>query len=141
MKSFLRMLLTLLMLLAGQAHATEVNAPLFINVTTQNAHRATMAIQFGKNQLELGHPLTIFLNDEGVYLATFIANEGSQDPLLQPKTLLKAVIAQGAKVLVCPMCMAHYGVETDRLMEGIVISNKLLIEPLLFAPGTQSLSW
>jgi hypothetical protein len=29
-----------------------------------------MAITFGKNQLERGHPLTIFLNDKGVFIGS-----------------------------------------------------------------------
>lgn len=42
--------------------------PLFVNLTTDDSHRANMAITFGKNQLERGHRLTIFLNDEGVLI-------------------------------------------------------------------------
>ncbi|OYW33138.1 MAG: hypothetical protein B7Z51_01950 [Methyloversatilis sp. 12-65-5] len=44
------------------------NEPLFINLTTDDQHRANMGISFGKNQLERGHPLTIFLNDKGVLI-------------------------------------------------------------------------
>ncbi len=41
--------------------------PLFINLISDDPHRADMAISFGKNQLERSHPLTIFLNDKGVF--------------------------------------------------------------------------
>ena len=44
--------------------------PLFVNLTTDDSHRATMAITLGKSQLERGHPLTIFLNDKGVLIGS-----------------------------------------------------------------------
>jgi hypothetical protein len=37
------------------------NDPLFINLSTDELHRSTMAINFGKHHSANGHPLTIFL--------------------------------------------------------------------------------
>ncbi|MBP6734378.1 MAG: hypothetical protein KAX51_03565 [Chromatiaceae bacterium] len=33
--------------------------PLFINLTSDEAHHVDMAVAFGKHQLERGHPLTL----------------------------------------------------------------------------------
>jgi hypothetical protein len=38
--------------------------PLFVNATSDEAHRAEMALTFAKNQLDLKHPVTIFINDK-----------------------------------------------------------------------------
>ncbi len=58
MKCFTQLLLTLA-LLAGNALVSASAGqtdPLFINLTSDDGHRATMALTFGKNQLERGHP-------------------------------------------------------------------------------------
>ena len=39
--------------------------PLFVNMTTDDPHRASMALTFALNQQRLGHPVTIFFNDKG----------------------------------------------------------------------------
>ncbi len=61
---FANILLLALALMAGglttPALAGDAD-PLFVNMTTDDAHRANMAITFGKAQMERGHPLTIFL--------------------------------------------------------------------------------
>lgn len=44
------------------------NDPLFINLSTDELHRSTMAINFGKHHSTNGHPLTIFLNDKAVMM-------------------------------------------------------------------------
>lgn len=51
------------------ADAMDVSAPLFINMTTNDPHRANMALSFGMKQLDRGHPLTVFLNDLAFMLA------------------------------------------------------------------------
>jgi hypothetical protein len=53
---------------AAQSPAPATGAPLFINLTTDQVHRVDMGLSFGKNQLERGHPLTVFFNDTGVLL-------------------------------------------------------------------------
>ncbi len=44
--------------------------PLFINLSSSEAHRSKMAIGLGKNNMERGHPLTIFINDQAVLIAS-----------------------------------------------------------------------
>ena len=54
----------------GAAPADSKADPLFINMTTDDPHRANMALSFGMKQLDLGHPLTVFLNDKGVFVGS-----------------------------------------------------------------------
>ena len=66
--SFLAALAIAIVALAPAAHAGDKD-PLFVNLTTDEPHRASMALAFGGNQHGRGHPLTVFLNDRGVHLA------------------------------------------------------------------------
>ncbi len=116
---------------------TAEGAPLFINLVTDDPHRANMALSFGKNQLELGHPLTVFLNDRGVFIA---AKQGAERFGLHQEKLA-GLVAAGAEVIVCPMCMKHYGVAKSDLVEGLEVGNPELTGRALFAPDTRTLTW
>ena len=111
--------------------------PLFINLTSDDAHRARMAIGFGGNQLQAGHPLTIYLNDRGVLLVS----RARSAQFAQQQQLLTALHKAGAQILVCPMCMKHFGVSDQDLIVGAQVSNPRLANQALFQPGSISLSW
>lgn len=111
--------------------------PLFINLTSDDAHRARMAIGFGGNQLQAGHPLTIYLNDRGVLLVS----RAHSAQFAEQQQLLTALHKAGAQVLVCPMCMKHFGVSPQDLIVGAQASNPRLTNQALFQPGSISLSW
>jgi sulfur relay (sulfurtransferase) complex TusBCD TusD component (DsrE family) len=111
--------------------------PLFINLTTDDPHRADMGITFGKNQFERGHPLTIFLNDKGV----FIGAKANAATFGEHQEKLAAMIDKGALVLVCPMCMKHYGVAEADLIAGAQVGNPELTGGALFKDDTRTLSW
>jgi sulfur relay (sulfurtransferase) complex TusBCD TusD component (DsrE family) len=111
--------------------------PLFINLTTDDPHRASMGIIFGKNQLERGHPLTIFLNDRGV----FVGSKAHATRFGEHQATLAALLEKGAQVLVCPMCMKHYGVSDVELIPGAQVGNPELTGNALFQDGAQSLTW
>jgi len=111
--------------------------PLFVNLTTDDAHRANMGISFGKNQYELGHPLTIFLNDKGVFI-------GAKDNAVkfgEHQKMLAEIMNKGAVVLVCPMCMKHYGVKESDLLQGLTVGNPKLTGSALFRDNTKTLTW
>lgn len=118
------------------SHAGNPDA-LFINMTTDDAHRASMGIGFGYNQLQRGHPLTVFLNDRGVMLAAK-ANGATFE---QQQKTMAAVIAKGGTVYVCPTCMKHYGLAEADLMPGMKVSNPDLTEKALFSNDARTLSW
>jgi len=113
------------------------NDPLFVNLTTDDSHRANMGIVFGKNQLERGHPLTIFLNDKGVLLGS----KANAQKFPEQQKALAELMGKGAVVLICPMCMKHYGVTESDLLPGLKVGNPELTGPALFKDNTKTLTW
>ena len=136
----LTMLLTVLVLWAGVASAPAIAGerdPLFVNMTTDDAHRANMAISFGKAQMERGHPLTVFLNDKGV----FVGAKAHAAKYGEHQKALAELIGKGATVIACPMCMKHYGIETADLLPGIQVGKPELTGGALFKDDTKTMSW
>lgn len=82
---------------------------------TDDPHRAHMALAFGKHQLALGHPLTVFLNDRGV----FIAAQQRAERFGLHQGLIAELLAAVAKVVACRMCMKHHGIAQADLVEGL----------------------
>jgi hypothetical protein len=113
--------------------------PLFVNLTTDDPHRANMGISFGQHQLERGHPLTIFLNDVGVRVAAKSGRNAQK--FGEHQKLLLDLMAKGAVVLVCPLCLNHYGLKESDLLPGIKVGSPELTGNALFKENTRSLSW
>jgi sulfur relay (sulfurtransferase) complex TusBCD TusD component (DsrE family) len=133
-------LLVVLALLAGGITTRAVagdDDPLFVNMTTDDTHRANMAITFGKAQMERGHPLTIFLNDKGV----FVGSKAHAAKYGEHQKALGELMGKGATVIACPMCMKHYGVETADLLPGIQVGKPELTGAALFKDDTKTMSW
>ena len=139
MKFFSPLLLVLALIVGGVVTSAfaEDHAPLFINLTTDDPHRADMGISFGKNQLERGHPLTMFLNDKGVLIG-FTENAA---PFADHQKKLGELMEKGAVVLICPMCMKHYGVKEADLLPGVQVGNPELTGGALFKDDTRTLTW
>jgi predicted peroxiredoxin len=137
MKNLLSTLSLLAVLSSVGTAIAGANDPLFINMTTDDDHRATMAIGFGVKQHALGHPLTLFLNDKGVQIASK-ANAGKFAD--QQKELVEAM-AKGATVIACPLCMKHYGVKESDLLPGIKVGKPELTGGALFKDNTKTLTW
>jgi sulfur relay (sulfurtransferase) complex TusBCD TusD component (DsrE family) len=135
------MLLLAVLTLAGNAALAAdkepAGVPLFINLITDDPHRAHMALAFGKNQLERGHPLTVFLNDRGVFIA---AEQGAERFGLH-HGLIGKLLNDGATIIVCPMCMKYYGIAEADLLKGLEVGNPELTGGQLFAPDTRTLTW
>jgi len=111
--------------------------PLFVNMTADQPHRSTMAIQFSKSQFERGHPVTIFLNDKGV----LVGSKANARIYKEQQSALAEIIKQGGVVLICPMCMKKYGVKESDLIDGAKIGSPELTGNALFKDNTQTLSW
>jgi len=126
-----------LTLFATAPASADTGGALFVNLTTDETHRADMAMGFSKAMTERGHPLTVWLNDKGVLLATR-ENAGK---FADQQKLLSELLAKGATVIACPMCMKHYGVKEGDLIEGVKVGNPDMTSALLFKEGTQTLSW
>lgn len=111
--------------------------PLFINMTTDDSHRANMALSFGMKQLERGHPLTVFLNDRGV----FVGSTANADKFAEHQKIIATLLEKGAVVYICPMCMKHYGVPEADVLPGVKVSDADSIGKALFQPNTVTLTW
>lgn len=111
--------------------------PLFVNLTSDDPHRANMAITFGGNQHERGHPLTIFLNDKGVLIGSKVHSAKFSDH----QKALAELMGKGAAVIICPMCMKHYGVKESDLLPGLKVGKPELTGGALFKDNTKTLTW
>ncbi len=113
------------------------NDPLFINLSTDEMHRSTMAINFGKHHSANGHPLSIFLNDKGVILGV---KAGSEKYAAQQKELSE-IIARGGLVIMCPMCLKQAGYTEADLITGVKLGSTKVTGDALFKDGTKTMSW
>ncbi|MEQ1742689.1 MAG: DsrE family protein [Candidatus Nitrotoga sp.] len=139
MKFVTQLLLALTLIVGGVASPAFAGDadPLFINLTTDNLHRATMGVYFGKEQFDRGHPLTIFLNDKGV----LIGSKAKSAKFSVHHKVLTELINKGAAVHICSMCMSAYGVKEKDILPGIKISSPELTGTALFKDNSKSLTW
>lgn len=135
MKNYIRTLIAIIAL-STSVMAANLNA-LFVNLTSDAAHEAYMALHLSSMMNKDGHPVTVFLNDKG----TMIASKAHSKEYAEAQSELKDLIKNGAQVLVCPMCILEYKVEAKDLLEGIQVANHKKVEAALFAPNTTTLSW
>jgi predicted peroxiredoxin len=113
------------------------NDPLFVNLLTEDGHRAGMALTFSKNQFERGHPVTVFFNDKGV----LVLSKANAQKYGEQQKLIADLIGKGAVVLVCRMCMKHYGVAEGDLIPGAKFGTPELVGNGLFQDNTKTLTW
>lgn len=113
------------------------NDPLFVNLTSDDAHRVAMALNFSANQQKRGHPVTIFFNDRAVHVASK-ANAGK---FAEQQKAVSDLVAAGATMLVCPMCSKHYGVAEADFLPGLKLGNPELTGSALFTDNTKTLTW
>lgn len=133
----LLVVVALFCVLAGMPTYADSQGSLFVNLTTDEGHRANMAVLFSQKILERGHPVTIWLNDRGV----FLASKKQAEKFAEQQKVLAELIAKGANIIVCPYCAKHYGIEVDELIEGAKVGNPDLTGSLLFKEDTKTLSW
>jgi len=138
-RSFVAFALLLPLLFAaaapGPAVAGESQGPLFVNLTSDEDGRAAMALGFARNAQKRGHPITIFLNVEGVRLAV---KEEKPEPT---QVALSEILANGGRVIVCPMCMKRAKIGAEQLIEGAELGAPDKTLPALFAEDTRVVSY
>ena len=113
------------------------NDPLFINLSTDDLNRSTMAINFGKHHSASGHPLTIFLNDKAVMLGV----KTGASKYAEQQQALSEVISAGALVIMCPMCLKQAGYTESDLISGVKLGGPKITGEALFKDGTKTMSW
>ena len=77
------------------AMAENNKDPLFVLLTSNDAHRTKMAIGMSNNQFGKGHPLTIYLVDQGVMLAS----NRFEHKYAEHQKMLKSIMAKGGEGL------------------------------------------
>ena len=126
-----------LTLTASPLAFSAANDPLFINLSTDEGSRASMAINFGKHHFSTGHPLTIFLNDKAVMLGV---KAGSSKYAEQQQGLSEAITA-GVLVIMCPICLKQAGYSEADLIAGVKLGGPKVTGDALFKDGTKTMSW
>jgi len=129
--------LVLVIGLVPAAAMAGANDPLFVNLTSDDAHRVNMALGFGKNQLERGHPLTVFLNDRAV----FVASQANAGKFAEQHKAIGDLAAKGATIIACPFCMKHYGIKEADLLPTIKLGHPDLTGGALFKDNTKTMTW
>lgn len=134
-------LISALLIATALVAAAPANAgsadPLFLNMTADEAHRASMALQFSRMQQERGHPVTLFLNDRGV----LVGSKANAAKYKEQQQLIADILKKGGSVLICPLCVKHYGVAEADLLPGIKFGNPELTGEALFRDNTKTLTW
>lgn len=115
---------------------------IFYNLTTDESWSAGMALGQAAMAREAGYRVVVFLNVRGVYLAdrarahdTFTGSD---------KTAPQAIadlVAEGAVVQICPMCMEKAGLEASDLIEGVAIGGAAATFPLMTGADTTVVSY
>jgi sulfur relay (sulfurtransferase) complex TusBCD TusD component (DsrE family) len=137
LKKLFKVFVLAFVFIASPLAFSAANDPLFINLSTDEVSRASMAINFGKHHFSTGHPLTIFLNDKAVMLGV---KAGSSKYVEQQQDLSEA-IAAGALVIMCPICLKQAGYSEADLIAGVKLGGPKVTGDALFKDGTKTMSW
>jgi len=127
---------------AARAQGASAKPPLFVNMTSADSWRGWMGLHFAYATLKMGHPVTVFLNLDGVKLAM---KTGVQEkkPTMQriPREILADLIRDGAVVLMCGPCMRELGIDMNDLVPGVQMGKPGLTQDFIFADNARILSW
>jgi len=137
LKKLFKVFVLAFVFIASPLAFSAANDPLFINLSTDEVSRASMAINFGKHHFSTGHPLTIFLNDKAVMLGV---KAGSSKYVEQQQALSEAIVA-GALVIMCPICLKQAGYSEADLIAGVKLGGPKVTGDALFKDGTKTMSW
>lgn len=145
MKKFLTSALIALLALGASTSsmADDSERSLFINLTSREMNRAAMAIVFGHKVLTKKQmPVTIFLNVDGVHLANRNMPQNLHSSGKSLQEMLKGFMADGGRVIVCPMCMKNVGAMSEKdLIDGVVLGGPKTTWKALFADDVTEMSF
>jgi predicted peroxiredoxin len=89
-----------------------------------------------------GYGVVVFLNVRGVYLADKDrAHDVFSGTGKDAHQMLAELMAGGARVIICPMCMKKAGLDEDRLIDGVELGGPPVTFPLMTADDTVVLSF
>lgn len=131
------LLLVACALAGGKPASAGDHDPLFVNMTTDDAYRSTLAITVSARMFERGHPLTLFFNDRGI----LVVSKSNADKFPEQQAALAKLAEAGATLIACPNCMKHYGIAESDLVDGVRVGSPQVTGDALFRDGTKTLSW
>jgi predicted peroxiredoxin len=134
----LRLLVVFAIILAGLGQVASAGGadPLFVNLATDDNHKANMAIALSKEMLKQGHPVTIYLNSQAVQIA-----DRSNPRYAMQQAKLTEFISKGGTVLVCPVCEQFLHLNQSNLVPGVQLSTADKVSQALFRENAKTLSW
>jgi predicted peroxiredoxin len=142
MKRLLLVVLVLSLCVPVLVAQPKAKQSLFINLTSDDIDRASMAINLAHRVLkEKKIPVTIWLNVDGVRLVNKQVRQNMYNDARTPLEKLQAFMREGGKVI-CPMCRRNLGgMEVKDLPEGVFVSEMDLWWEALYADGARVLSY
>jgi predicted peroxiredoxin len=143
MKRLLLVVLVLSLCVPVLVAQPKVKQSLFINLTSDDIDRASMAINLAHRVLkEKKIPVTIWLNVDAVRLVNKQVRQNMYTDARTPLEKLQAFMREGGKVMICPMCMRNLGgMEVKDLPEGVIVSEMEMWWEALYAEGARVLSY
>jgi predicted peroxiredoxin len=132
MKRLLPLLFIALSLATTITRAADKDS-LFLNLTSNEPWRVEMALKFALVNIQAGHPVTVFLNVEGVRVAAAGIPETASKSGAE---MIADILAAGGKVIVCPMCLKKAGLDADSLVKGVTMGGHAVILPAMYGSST-----
>ncbi len=141
MKILKALLFALALTFGAATSAVPVSAgeadPLLIKVVNDDAHRIHGALMFAETMAKDGHPVTVWITDRAVRIGSKERAGNLGDLQHTLNDLLKAK----ARIVLCPMCMAEYGVKESDLIPGMTIGDPALISQIIFKDNAKVITW
>ena len=121
-KAFYALVMTMLLVLAGAAHAEQAKG-LNVIVTSADRQAQMMAMVLSLQTMKThGKEVTVILCASAGDLALQSTETPTFPPLNKsPTMLLNKLLQIGAKVVICPMYLPTTGKTTEDLIEGITV--------------------
>lgn len=144
LSGLLMMVVVALMALAAPlASHAEDKGTLFVNVTSEDPWKVSMAAFFATQfALKQGHPAVMFVNVQAT--PVFHKNKAELRCEQFGRTvhdMLREFQAAGGKVLICPVCMKATGIAAADLIEGSEVATVKSVDEVLFRADTKTLNW
>ena len=111
--------------------------PVVIKIVNDDPHRIHGALGFAQFMTESGHPVTVWVTDRAVR----IASKERAGNLARHQQMLNDLIKKNVKVIICPMCMEEYGVKEADLIPGATAGKPELISEILFKDNAKLITW
>ena len=98
---------------------------IFLHVSSgyDNPQKAAMALTLAEKFTE-SHDVMVFFDIKGVEILKKDAEPISMEHYTSSNEALTNLLAKGAKIAACPMCLKKAGIKENELLEGIKVARK-----------------